>query len=71
MTETHAMDPAILVDTVEAARLLSVSQNTIWNMTVPRGDLPCVRIGRAVRFDVADLRTWIERRKSKARKARA
>jgi len=50
--------PLLLVDAREAARLLSVSPRTLWAMT-HQGDLPCVRIGRLVRYDVAGLTRWV------------
>jgi len=50
----------LLVDVREAARLLSVCERTVANM-VGRGELKPIRIGRAVRFAVADLRAWVER----------
>ena len=54
--------PPLLVDSREAARLLGVCPRTIWALTARR-DLPAVRIGRAVRYDVDDLRAFAERRK--------
>ena len=47
----------------DASATCSISQKTLWNETVPRGDLPCVRIGSRVLYDVDDLRAWIARRK--------
>ena len=49
----------LLVDSREAARLLSVCEKTLWTLT-NRDGLPCVRLGRAVRYSPADLRAWIE-----------
>jgi len=46
----------------EAARFLAISERTLWSLT-QRGEIPCVRIGRAVRYDPADLREWIAARK--------
>jgi excisionase family DNA binding protein len=46
----------------EAARVLAVSERTLWGLT-RSGQIPCVRIGRSVRYDPADLRRWIESRK--------
>ncbi len=48
----------MLINAREAARLLSISGRTLWTLT-NTGELPCVRIGRAVRYDVADLQAWI------------
>jgi excisionase family DNA binding protein len=47
----------------EAAKALAVSPRTLWSLT-QRGDIPCVRIGRSVRYDPADIRAWIDRQKS-------
>ncbi len=44
----------------EAARFLAVCEKSLWNVTVPRGPLACVRIGRSVRYDPKDLRAYIE-----------
>jgi excisionase family DNA binding protein len=54
--------PPLLVDRCEAARLLAVCPRTIDAMA-KRRELRAVRIGRAVRFDASELRTWIERAK--------
>ncbi|MDB5294893.1 MAG: Transcriptional regulator [Phycisphaerales bacterium] len=48
----------------DAARALSVSERTLFTLT-QRGDLPAVRIGRAVRYDPADLRRYVERAKGR------
>ena len=42
----------------EAAAMLSISDRTLWALTTPRGPIPSVRIGRAVRYLVDDLREW-------------
>ena len=55
--------PKLLLSSREAARLLSVSPRTLWACTKPRGELPSVRIGRSVRYHVADLERWIEKQK--------
>jgi excisionase family DNA binding protein len=56
-----AQAPAPLLRTgAEAARLLAVSPRTLWALTA-RGELPCVRIGRAVRYAAADLAAYVER----------
>lgn len=43
----------------EAARVLSVSRRTAFEL-LRTGELPVVRIGRAVRIPKAALRAWIE-----------
>jgi excisionase family DNA binding protein len=57
-----ALEP-LLIGYREAARLLGVSDRTIFSLA-KQGQIPAVRIGRAVRFDPADLRTWIEKAKT-------
>lgn len=54
---------ALLLTPRDAAKLLAVSSRTLWSLTIPRGRLRSVRIGRSVRYDVRDLETWIEKQK--------
>ena len=54
--------PRLLVNAREAADLLAISERTLWELT-RTGELRAVRIGRAVRYDLADLRGWIDLRK--------
>jgi len=63
MTETIT---TLLITAAEAAKSLSVSERTLWGLT-KKCAIPCVRIGRSVRYDPTDLRVWIEGRKSIAR----
>jgi hypothetical protein len=53
----------LLLSTRDAARALAVSARTLWGLTSPRGPIPCVRLGRAVRYSPADLQFYIERQK--------
>lgn len=50
----------ILLTARDAAKLLSVSERTLFSISAPRGPLPVVKIGRAVRYAVADLQAYIE-----------
>jgi excisionase family DNA binding protein len=45
----------------EAAAYLSISRSSIYQM-LNRGDLPTVRIGRAVRIPTSALEEWVDRR---------
>ena len=56
----------LLVDRREAARLLGISAGSVDNLRT-RGELPSIKIGAARRFDVADLRRFVEARKGVAR----
>ena len=57
--------PRLLVTAREAADLLAISPRTLWTLT-STGEIACVRIGRSVRYDVADLRVWIGTHKTGA-----
>jgi excisionase family DNA binding protein len=47
-----------LLDAREVAELLAVPKS--WVLESARsGALPCVRLGRYVRFDVADVEAWL------------
>lgn len=49
----------ILVNCREAARMLSISERTLWGLTASH-EIPSLRIGRSVRYRVADLHNWVE-----------
>lgn len=53
---TQPVEP--LVDYRRAAEILGISTRKLWSL-VAEGAIPAVRIGRAVRFDPADLRKFI------------
>ncbi len=55
--------PRLLLSAREAANSLGICEKTLWATTAPRGDLPCVRIGRRVLYFVDDLRAWIDQRR--------
>ena len=57
LSETALAD-RMLVTPQEACRLLCVSKNTL-----PRLGIPVVRNGGLRRYDVADLRRWVEEHK--------
>lgn len=54
-------DPVrLLLDAREAAKALGICEKSLWNVTRPRGTIPCVRIGKRVLYSVADLQRWID-----------
>ena len=55
--DEQTIEPMLLTAR-QAARILSISERTLWSLT-KHGQIPAVRIGRAVRYDPADLRRWI------------
>lgn len=49
----------LLVPANEAARMLSISERLLWDMTHPRGPIPSVKAGSRVLYSVGALRQWI------------
>jgi excisionase family DNA binding protein len=64
MNET-SLNEQLLIIPREAAKALAISERTLWQLTKD-GAIPCVRIGRSVRYDLRDLRGWIDRHKGPA-----
>jgi excisionase family DNA binding protein len=50
----------LLLSTREAAKLLGISDRSLWNLTAPRGPVPAIRFGGIVRYSPDDLRAWIK-----------
>jgi excisionase family DNA binding protein len=53
----------LLLTARQTAAALQVCEKTLWSLTRD-GKLPAVRIGRAVRYDLADVRRFIEASKA-------
>jgi excisionase family DNA binding protein len=64
----HQPDPpagngaALLLRSRDAARALAIGERKLWELT-KRNLIPCVRIGRSVRYSLPDLQAWIEAQK--------
>ena len=52
--------PTLLLTPREAAEALSICERTLYGLS-KRGQIPAVRIGRAVRYSVRDLEDWIQK----------
>ncbi len=57
---------SLLVSAREAAAALSISERTLWSLTA-KGEIPCVRIGRAVRYSRRELEQFVAARLSVSR----
>lgn len=55
----------LLVDAREAARLLSISERTLWTLA-NQGSIKATKIGRAVRYSVAALEAFVAKQTSVA-----
>ena len=62
-TSRQAFTP-LLISGREAAKLLSVCERTLYTLT-KAGEIPAVRIGRAVRYSVDELQAWVRRASEK------
>ena len=47
----------------EIAKLLGISQRTLWSLSFPRGDIPCARIGhgkrKSVLYSIVHVQAWL------------
>lgn len=51
----------MLLTLSQAAKLLQVSEKTLWNHTAPRGNqIPNVRFGKTLRYNREALARWIK-----------
>jgi excisionase family DNA binding protein len=48
----------LLLNSREAAAVLSISQRKLWSMT-KSGQIPCVKIGHSTRYPTEELKGWI------------
>lgn len=48
-----------LINTTELSRILNVSEKTLYHWAQQR-KIPCVRLGRLVRFNTDDITKWLE-----------
>jgi predicted DNA-binding transcriptional regulator AlpA len=53
-------DQGLLIDSKQAAKLLKVSERTLWSMHHTGAMPPPIRIGRAVRWGLETLKKWVE-----------
>jgi excisionase family DNA binding protein len=61
MRSTSTINPQLLSER-EAAKWLGVCVRTLWAIRAS-GEIPHVRLGRAIRYDVDDLRAYVARNK--------
>ncbi len=53
----------ILLTPREAAEVLSISERTLYSLTVPRGDIPAImRNGKVFRYYAQHLNEWAEKK---------
>jgi excisionase family DNA binding protein len=50
----------VLLDPIQAAAMINIGERKLWELT-KSGDIPSRKIGRLVRYSVAELEDWIAR----------
>lgn len=60
MQSTPEFDTALLWTANEAAQALRISPRTLWTLT-KAGTIPCVRLGRLVRYNPQELQAMINK----------
>jgi excisionase family DNA binding protein len=53
--------PPILLTLAQAAEVLQLGERTVWGLGAS-GEIPTVRIGRAVRYPYRGLEEWVARK---------
>lgn len=43
----------------DAAKALGIGERKLWEITYPRGPVPCVRVGCCVLYPIDGLRAWL------------
>jgi excisionase family DNA binding protein len=64
MVSQTSFPPSLLIKPDEAAKLLSISTRTLWTLT-REGVVPCVRLGKSVRYSMDTLRAVIVQRENR------
>ena len=59
MSNSTPTKPALLLTATQAAESLAISPRKLWAMT-RNAEIPCIRLGRCVRYPVDDLQRWID-----------
>jgi excisionase family DNA binding protein len=66
----QTIDDELLVDSQRASQILSIPVRTLFLLR-SEGRIPYLQIGRAVRYDMQDLKRWIEANKTTAGESQA
>lgn len=61
--------PALALRPKDAAKVLGISPRLLWSLT-NRGEIPHVRLGRAVLYPVDELRRWLSEQSTQSRQSR-
>lgn len=51
--------PPLALRPKDAAKSLGIGQRKLWDLTQPRGPIPCVRVGSCVMYPRHLLQAWL------------
>lgn len=51
--------PSLALRPKDAAKALGIGERLLWDLTAPRGPIPCVRLGNAVTYPIHLLEKWL------------
>ncbi len=51
--------PRLALRPKDAAKALGIGQRKLWELSQPRGPIPCVRVGACVLYPVPLLEKWL------------
>lgn len=60
-----ATPPPLSLRPKDAAKALGIGQRKLWDMTHPRGSIPCVRVGCSVLYPYRELQAWLAEQAAK------
>jgi hypothetical protein len=58
--EKHAGVPRLCLKPEEAAVALGMSEKNLWSQSMPRGDIPCFKLGSRTMYAVHHLKQWMD-----------
>ncbi len=58
-TPTTTVPAPLALRPKDAAQALGIGQRKLWELTQPRGPIPCVRVGVCVLYPVPLLQAWL------------
>jgi hypothetical protein len=62
--QADSPDTQLLWDVHRTAKEMSLCEKTLWKITQPRGDLPCVRVFSRVFYSSETIREWIKKQEN-------
>lgn len=65
-TDTPTTAAPLALRPKDAAKALGIGQRKLWELTQPRGPIPCARVGCCVLYPCDLLQVWLAEQAAKA-----